>query len=78
MQSLDLDVKNGIRIQRNALRFPDVSGKLLFTVHLDLGKAVKHLLILPVFQQLFQLVGIFLEAVSNGFGKKGRELSVAG
>ena len=78
MQSLGLNIKNGIRIQRNAFHFLYISRQVFFAVHFDFGDTVKRLFIVFVFQQFFQFIRILFEAVSNRIGQEGRQFPVTG
>ena len=78
MQTLTLNVKDGVRIQRHAFRFLHISRQIFLPVHLDLGNTVKHLIVVNVCEQFFQISRIFLIAVPNGLRDEIRKLTVTG
>ena len=78
MQALDLDVKNGFRIDRHAFLFLNVRGELLFIIHLDLPELFQKLPVILIFQQLLQLLRMLVEAVSDRLRDQLCQRSVTG
>ena len=78
MQSLYLNIKDGIGIQGHAFCFLHISSQILFAIHLNFCKAVKHVLIILIIKEFLQFVGIFFEAVTDGLCKKSCKFSVTG
>ena len=65
MQTLDLDIKDGIRIYGNTFVFLQICSQLLLLLMLDRCDPVKYLAVIFKLQQLLQLIRILLIAIPD-------------
>ncbi len=76
VQTLDLDVKQGVGIDLDAVGLGDVVGKAHLVVVLDAGKLGQDSGVVLVFEQLFQVVCVLEEAVADQLAQKVGQLGV--
>ena len=78
MQPLDLDIKNGFRVDGHAFLFLNAGSKRLFIAHLNLPELFQKLLVILIFQELLQLLRVLVKSGSDRFRDQLCQRSVAG
>ena len=77
MQTLDLNIIDGLFVQLDSLRLFQVFGKLMLILFLDLQKAFQNCLVIFISKQFFQFHGILFKSVTDAFFQQFHQTRIA-
>ena len=76
VQTLDLDVEEGVRVHVDAVGMGDILGKTQLVVPLDGGQTVQDRLVVGAAHQILQPIGVLGKAVADQFLQQGGQFRV--